>query len=162
MENDNDIEKKIVIGAAAAGIELKEVIKELLDEKKVDYEDIGLHSEDKDVYYPSVAKRVAEKIIDSNYSKKGILICGTGIGMAITANKFPGIYAAQVYDTYASERASLSNDANVITLGSRIIGPVLAKKIVEEWLPLEFKDGRSTPKLKEIYEIEKNNLKNID
>lgn len=155
---DNQNPKKIVIGAAVAGIELKEIIKELLEEENVEYEDVGLDSADDKTYYPSVAKRVAEKIIESNYEKKGILICGTGIGMAITANKFPKIYAAQVYDTYASERASLSNDANVITLGSRITGPVLAKKIVKEWIGLEFKPGRSTPKLKEIYEIEKENL----
>lgn len=156
------VKKKIVIGAAKAGIELKEVLKELLEEEGIEYEDVGLNSADEDVYYPSVAKRVAQKIIDSDYKKKGILICGTGIGMAITANKFPKIYAAQVYDTYASERASLSNDANVITLGSRITGPVLAKKIVKEWLGLEFKPGRSTPKLKEIYAMEKENLKDIE
>lgn len=157
---NNQKPKKIVIGAAVAGIELKETIKELLEEENIEYEDVGLDSSDDKTYYPSVAKRVAEKIIESNYEKKGILICGTGIGMAITANKFPKIYAAQVYDTYASERASLSNDANVITLGSRITGPVLAKKIVKEWIGLEFKPGRSTPKLKEIYEIEKENLTN--
>lgn len=151
--------KKIVIGAAAAGIELKEAIKELLEEKGVDYEDVGLYKEDEEVYYPSVAKRLAEKIIESNYEKEGILICGTGIGMAITANKFPGIFAAQVYDTFAAERACLSNDANVITLGSRITGPELAKKIVEEWISLEFVDGRSTPKIKEFVEIDKENLK---
>ncbi|MGM0603187.1 MAG: RpiB/LacA/LacB family sugar-phosphate isomerase [Bacillota bacterium] len=154
--------KKIVIGAAKAAVELKEVLKELLEEEGIEYEDVGLNSADEDVYYPSVAERAVEKIIESDYEKKGILICGTGIGMAITANKFPKIYAAQVYDSYASERASLSNDANVITLGSRITGPVLAKKIVKEWLGLEFKPGRSTPKLKEIYEIEKENFKGIE
>jgi len=156
----NEIKKKkIVIGAAVAGIELKEAIKEMLDEKGVEYEDVGLNSSEEEVYYPSVAKRLAEKIIESNYEKEGILICGTGIGMAITANKFPGIYAAQVYDTFAAERACLSNDANVITLGSRITGPELAKKIVEEWISLEFVDGRSTPKIKEFVEIDKENLK---
>ncbi len=159
---DDIVKKKIVIGAAAAGIELKEELKEMMDEEGVEYEDVGLNSTDDDTYYPTVAGRVAEKIIESDYEKNGIIICGTGIGVAITANKYPKIYAAQVYDTYASERASLSNDANVITLGSRITGPVLAKKIVKEWLGLEFVPGRSTPKLKEIYAIERNNLKGIE
>jgi len=153
---------KSVIGAAAAGVELKEVLKEMMDEEGVEYEDVGLDSADEDVYYPSVSKRVAERIIASNYEKEGIIICGTGIGVAMTANKFPKIYAAQVYDTFASERACLSNDANVITLGSRITGPELAKKIVKEWLGLEFTPGRSTPKVKEIYAIEKENLKGIE
>ena len=151
--------KNIVIGAAKAGIELKEEIKKLLAEVGVNYEDVGLNSSDEDVYYPSVAKRVAEKIIESDYEKEGIIICGTGIGMAITANKFPGIFAAQVYDTYAAERACLSNDANVITLGSRITGTELAKKIVKEWISLKFVDGRSTPKIKEFVEIDRENLK---
>lgn len=151
--------KNIVIGAAKAGIELKEEIKKLLAEEGVNYEDVGLNSSDEDVYYPSVAKRVAEKIIESDYKKEGIIICGTGIGMAITANKFPGIFAAQVYDTYAAERACLSNDANVITLGSRITGTELAKKIVKEWISLKFVDGRSTPKIKEFVEIDRENLK---
>ena len=155
------INKKIVIGAAAAGIELKEKIKELMDEEGVEYEDVGLDSADEEVYYPTVSKRVAEKIIDSDYEKEGIIICGTGIGVAITANKFPKIYAAQVYDCYGAERAALSNDANVITLGSRITGSVLAQKIVKEWLGLEFKPSRSSKKLAEIYEMEAENLKDI-
>lgn len=151
--------KNIVIGAAKAGVELKEEIKEMLKAEGVEVEDVGLNSSNEDVYYPSVAKRLAEKIIESDYQKEGILICGTGIGMAISANKFPGIFAAQVYDCYAAERACLSNDANVITLGSRITGSELAKKIVKEWINLEFVDGRSTPKIKEFIEFDKQNLK---
>lgn len=156
------LKNKIVIGAATAGIELKEILKEMMDEEGVEYEDVGLNSSDDETYYPSVAKRVAEKIIESDYEKEGILICGTGIGVSMTANKFPKIYAAQVYDTYAAERACLSNDANVITLGARITGPVLAKRIVKEWLGLEFKPGRSSAKIQEIYDIEKENLKGIE
>ena len=77
-----------------------------------------------------------EKIIASDYGKEGILICGTGIGMAITANKFPGIYAAVCHDNYSAERARLSNNSNVLCMGARIIGPELAKKVLREWLSL--------------------------
>jgi len=101
---------------------------------------------------------VAQEIIDSDYSKQGILICGTGIGMAITANKFPGIYAAICHDGYSAERARLSNDANIITMGARVIGPELAKSIVTTWLSLEFKPGRSSDKLALIKKFEKDNF----
>jgi ribose 5-phosphate isomerase B len=100
---------------------------------------------------------VAEKIVASNYEKEGILICGTGIGMAITANKFRGIYAAVCHDSYSAERARLSNNSNVLCMGARIIGPELAKKILREWLNLEFKGGRSLPKVQRIAAIEQEN-----
>ncbi len=151
--------KYYVIGSDYAGYQLKEAIKALLEEEGLAYEDVGVSSEDDDTYYSVIAKKVVEKIMESGYKKEGILICGTGIGMAITANKFPGIYAAACYDTYASERARLSNDTNIITIGSRILGPVLAKKIIKIWLSLEFRNGSSTPKLAKIKEYEKENLK---
>ena len=97
-----------------------------------------MNSPDDQTEYPVVAQRAMEKIIASNYSKEGILICGTGIGMAITANKFPGIYAAVCHDNYSAERARLSNNSNVLCMGARIIGPELAKKVLREWLSLEF------------------------
>lgn len=152
-------EKIYVIGCDKAAVDLKNTIIEFLDENNYKYEDVGVNSKKDDTIYPKVAKKVTDRIIESNYEKEGILICGTGIGMAITANKFPGIYAAACYDTYAAERARLSNDTNVITLGARILGPVLAKKILKKWLSLEFKPGRSTPKVEKIKSYEKENFK---
>jgi ribose 5-phosphate isomerase B len=102
---------------------------------------------------------VCNEIQDSNYEKDGILICGTGIGMAMSANKFKGIRAAVCHDNFSAERAKLSNDANVLCMGERVIGPELAKKITKEWLSLKFVDGSSTPKVNAIKEIEKQNFK---
>jgi ribose 5-phosphate isomerase B len=152
-------QKPIVIGCDDAAIGLKNAITSLLDELDVDYEDVGVANEADSTAYSSVAEKVAQEIIASDYSKDGILICGTGIGMSITANKFPGIYAALCHDPYSAERARLSNNANVLCMGARVIGPELAKKIVREWLPLEFKEGRSSRKLKVIYDIEARLLK---
>ncbi len=89
-------------------------------------------------------------------------MCGTGIGMAITANKFPGIYAAVCHDTLSAERARLSNNSNVFCMGARIIGPELAKKVLREWLGLEFKGGRSLAKVEAINAIEKANYAEHD
>ncbi|NLZ45042.1 MAG: RpiB/LacA/LacB family sugar-phosphate isomerase [Clostridia bacterium] len=121
--------------------------------------DVGVNSPDDETIYPLIAEKVVKEIINSNYEKQGILLCGTGIGMAITANKFPGIYAAVCHDAYAAERARLSNNVNVFCMGARIIGPELAKKVLKEWLNLEFKGGRSLPKVTKISEIERSNFK---
>lgn len=158
MSMNNYSNKELVIGGDRAAYGLKQELKKYLDELNVRYKDVGVFSEDEDTYYPIIAKKVTTKIIESNYEKEGILICGTGIGMAITANKFPGIYAASVYDIYGAERSKLSNDTNVITFGARITGSVLAKKLLKKWIDLEFIDGRSTPKLKKIREFEKENF----
>lgn len=151
--------KKYVIGADNAAIFLKREITNFLEDLGIEYEDVGVFSESDQTYYPEIARRVTDKVIESNYKKEGILICGTGIGMAITANKFPGIYAAACYDVYAAERARLSNNTNIITLGARITGPILAKKILKEWLSLEFNGGRSLPKVKKIKEYENENFR---
>ena len=86
-----------------------------------------------------------------------VWICGTGIGMAITANKFPGIYAAVCHDTFSAERARLSNNTNVFCMGARIVAPELARKLLREWLGMEFKGGPSLAKVEEIHAIEKVN-----
>lgn len=147
--------KTIVIGCDNAATELKETIKGLLTEIGYTYEDVGVTSADDPEMYPNVAKKLCETIIASNYEKNGILICGTGIGMSVTANKFPGIYAALCHDVFSAERAKLSNNANVLCMGARVIGPELAKKITQEWLRLEFVDGRSTPKVQLVKDIDK-------
>jgi ribose 5-phosphate isomerase B len=121
---------EFVIGCDNAAIELKNRIVRLLKGKNIILEDAGCNSVTDRINYPRVAQKVCEKIIESNYSKRGILICGTGIGMCISANKFKGIRAAVFHDTYSAERSILSNDGNVLCLGARVIGPVLAEKIV--------------------------------
>ena len=105
----------LLMGCDNAAVSFKEKILAFLRGRNVEVEDVGVHSELDEEPYPEVAARLARRIIESGYTKKGVLFCGTGIGMAITANKFPGIYATPVHDVYSAERACLSNDANVIT-----------------------------------------------
>ncbi|MDR0885886.1 MAG: ribose 5-phosphate isomerase B [Clostridiales Family XIII bacterium] len=151
----SDIKKyTYVIGCDNAAVALKDVLKKFLQDKGVDVEDKGCFSSDDPTNYPTVAKSVCEEIIASDDTKRGLLICGTGIGMAITANKFKGIRAAVGHDSFSAERLILSNDGNVLCFGERVIGPELAKKILGEWITLEFKDGPSTPKVQEIKDIE--------
>ncbi len=149
----------IVIGCDNAAVSMKKMLTDFLEEKGIIVENMGCDSPDDPTNYPTIAKRVCEKIIESGYTKRGILVCGTGIGMSITANKFKGIRAAVCHENYSAERSVLSNNCNVLCMGERVIGYELAKKVVGEWITLEFKDGRSTPKVQEIIDIEKENFK---
>lgn len=149
----------IVIGCDNAAVSMKKMLTDFLEEKGIIVENMGCDSPDDPTNYPTIAKRVCEKIIESGYTKRGILVCGTGIGMSITANKFKGIRAAVCHENYSAERSVLSNNCNVLCMGERVIGHELAKKVVGEWITLEFKDGRSTPKVQEIIDIEKENFK---
>lgn len=150
---------KIVIGCDNAAVTMKDTIKKLLLAKGIETEDVGCFTSDDPTYYPLVAKKVCEAIIESGYQKRGILICGTGIGMCMTANKFKGIRAAVCHDIYSTERSILSNNGNVLCMGERVIGMELAKKMVERWLELTFVDGSSTPKVAAIIDIEAENMK---
>ncbi|NLW55781.1 MAG: ribose 5-phosphate isomerase B [Firmicutes bacterium] len=136
---------KIAIGCDENGYAMKEAIKAHLTELGVEYEDYGCGPEEK-VLYPEIARRVAVGIMEGKH-ERGILICGTGVGMAITANKFPGIKAATCHDIYSAERARKSNNAQIITFGAQVIGTVLANKLVDAWLASEFAGGRSQPKV---------------
>ncbi|MDK2896720.1 MAG: ribose 5-phosphate isomerase [Candidatus Atribacteria bacterium] len=140
------------------GYPLKKVIVEHLREKKIEFEDLGVNSEEEVVDYPDVALKACLGIKEGKY-QYGILICGTGIGMALAANKIPGVYAACAHDIYSAERAKKSNNSNVLTMGRHIVGPELAKKLVDAWLESEFQGGRSLPKVTKIKEIEKQYLK---
>ena len=150
--------RSIVIGCDNAAVDMKTEIISLLLSKDIIVEDVGVESASDDTLYPLVAKKVCEKVKDSDYTKDGILICGTGIGMAMTANKFKGIRAAVCHDNFSAERSRLSNDANVLCMGARVIGHELAKKIVKEWITLEFVDCSSTPKVNAIKEIDARNM----
>ena len=135
------------------GYPLKKVIADHLRERGVDFEDLGVNSEDEVVDYPDVALRACMTIKEGK-NQYGILVCGTGIGMAMAANKIPGIYAAPAHDIYSAERAKKSNDSNVMALGRHIVGSELAKMLVDAWLGSDFGGGRSIPKVQKIRDIE--------
>ena len=148
----------IAIGSDEAGFCLKEKIKEFLKNLNVEVTDYGVY-DTKPVLYPDIAVKVAQAIADGKH-ERGILICGTGIGMAITANKVSGVRAAVCHDPYSAERARKSNDAQIMALGARIIGEELAKLLVTVWLHSEFQGGGSTSKIARISEYEKQFFKN--
>lgn len=139
----------IAIGADDAAIELKNVIVAFLQQRDIAVTDYLPDSTAGQTSYPDIAFQVAQAIKEGKH-QRGILLCGTGIGMSIVANKVPGIRAAQCHDTYSAQRARKSNDAQIITLGARVIGPELAKTIVETWLLSEFEGGGSAPKVARI------------
>lgn len=143
---------QIAIGADEAAFDLKEILKAHLAARGVEVVDYGTFDR-KPVLYPDIAVKVAEAIAAGRHPR-GILMCGTGIGMAITANKVPGVRAATCHDTYSAERARKSNDAQVLTMGARVIGPELAKTIVDAWLKSEFEGGGSTPKVQRMVELD--------
>ena len=124
---------KIVLGADSAGKPLLDVIAAHLASKPgIEVTDLSQSG-----YYADMAAHAAASIIDGS-NERGILFCGTGIGVSISANKVPGIRAALTHDTYSAERAAKSNNAQIITMGARVIGPELAKAIVDTWLASEF------------------------
>ncbi|MEO0560877.1 MAG: RpiB/LacA/LacB family sugar-phosphate isomerase, partial [Chloroflexota bacterium] len=127
---------KLAIGSDSAGAPILDVVRDVLKERGIEFEDYGVPA-DGDEIYPNVAKKVADRIAADEVDR-GILVCGTGIGMSITANKVPGVRAALVHDTYSAERAQLSNNAQIITMGARVIGTELARSIVEAWLDSEW------------------------
>ncbi|GAB7522295.1 ribose 5-phosphate isomerase B [Paraburkholderia sp. 2C] len=143
---------KIAIGCDEAAYDLKEILLAHLRERGVDVTDFGTYNA-QPVIYPDIAFTVAERVVAGEY-KRAVLLCGTGIGMAISANKVPGIRAAQCHDTYSAERASRSNDAQIVTIGARVVGPELAKTIVDTFLAAQFDGGRSTPKVQRIEQYE--------
>jgi ribose 5-phosphate isomerase B len=148
-------DRPVFLGADDAGLDLLDVIARELADLGVRVEvvrpaDIG----PEEVDYPDVAERVALAIQDGR-SDRGILICGTGIGMAISANKVPGVRAAQAHDVYSAERARKSNNAQILTLGARVIGPESAKTVVRAWLASEFAGGASTRKVEKVDMLER-------
>lgn len=152
---------KVAIGCDDAAMELKDNIKKYLESsRKIEFEDVGVSNSEDHTYYPNIAERVVKIIQDEkNEIKYGMLFCGTGIGMALSANKFKGIRAAACHDIYSAERAKKSNNANILTMGARIIGPILAQKLVDMWLDSEYTGGRSAPKVKIIDEFEEKNFR---
>lgn len=145
---------KLAIGCDEAAFQLKIAIEKHLDEIGVEYEDFGAE-QGETVLYPDIAYRVATAVAGHQY-ERGILVCGTGIGMSIAANKIPGIRAAVCHDPFSAERARKSNDAQIMCMGERVIGVELAKCLVDIWLKAEFSGGGSIPKVNRIKELEEN------
>ena len=143
----------IYVGSDHAGFELKEALREHIKEQGHNVVDVGTFSAVNKVDYPDVAKDVAEKVRD-NAGSRGILICGTGIGISIAANKVKGIRAANVHDITEARLSRMHNDANIVTIGQRTTGPETAKDIVDTFLSTEFEGGRHTARLEKITAIE--------
>jgi ribose 5-phosphate isomerase B len=144
----------ILIGADANGFALKEELKIYLLALGHTLTDVGVDEAHDSALYPDIALSLALRIQEGE-SDRGILICGTGIGMAMTANKVPGVRAACCHDPYSAERARKSNNAQIITFGAQIIAPTLACQLLDHWLAAEFQGGRSLPKVKRMDEIDR-------
>jgi len=140
------------IGCDHAGLELKEEIVTLLGKLGIAFKDYGTFTEDS-VDYPDFGLKVSKAVSDGEIDR-GILICGTGIGMSIVANKFKGVRAALCHEPYSARMSRLHNDANVLVLGGRVIGKELAKEIAMVWFTTEFEGGRHQRRLDKITEIE--------
>lgn len=143
---------KIALGSDHGGYNLKKVVKKHLDELNIEYKDFGCQSCDS-VDYPDFALPVAEAVSSGEFDR-GILICGTGIGMSIAANKVPGIRAAVCTETYSARMCRMHNDANILTMGERVIGPGVAVDIVDAFLKEEFQGGRHSVRVGKIKSIE--------
>lgn len=144
--------RPIAIGCDEAGFHLKEELKRYLQTEGYEVTDYGCHSTDP-VDYPDVAVEVATAVAAGHHDR-AVLVCGTGIGMAIAANKVPGVYAANAHDSYSAARARMSNNAQVLTLGARVVGTELAKTLVGVWLKAEFAGGGSLRKVQKIQATE--------
>lgn len=143
---------RIAIGSDEAAYQLKMILRKYMEEKGIDVEDFGTH-DNKPVLYPDIAYTVATAVANGEF-ERAVLLCGTGIGMAITANKVPGVRAALCHDTYSAEKSRTSNNAQILTMGGRVIGPELAKRILGTWLSFDFAGGPSAKKLSRICHYE--------
>jgi ribose 5-phosphate isomerase B len=147
---------KVAIASDHGGLNIREEIKGLLTDMGIEFEDFGCDCETS-VDYPDYALPVAQKVANGEFDR-GILICGTGIGMSIAANKVKGIRCALVHDTFSARATREHNDTNILAMGERVIGPGLARDIAKIWLTTEFEGGRHATRVGKITDIEKNNL----
>ena len=139
---------KIAIASDHGGVNIREEIKSLLEELGLEYEDFGCEC-GTSVDYPDYAVPVAEKVASGEFDR-GILICGTGIGMSISANKVKGIRCALVHDVFSAKATREHNDSNMLAMGERVIGPGLAREIAKTWLGTEFEGGRHANRVGKI------------
>ncbi|MFS0862989.1 ribose 5-phosphate isomerase B [Fredinandcohnia sp. 179-A 10B2 NHS] len=143
---------KIAIASDHGGLVLREEIKGLMDELGIEYEDFGCECSTS-VDYPDYALPVAKKVAAGEFDR-GILICGTGIGMSIAANKVNGIRCALVHDVFSAKATREHNDSNILAMGERVIGPGLAREIAQAWLTTEFLGGRHENRINKISAFE--------
>ena len=147
---------KVALASDHGGMNIRKEIAQLLEELGIEYVDFGCDCSTS-VDYPDYALPVAEKVASGEFDR-GILICGTGIGMCIAANKVKGIRCALVHDTFSAKATRAHNDSNILTMGERVIGPGLAREIAQVWLTGEFEGGRHANRIAKITDIEKNHL----
>ncbi len=140
----------IGVGADDAGAPLKDHLVKYLEEHGYEVKDYGVEPYQD---YPEVAADVAEAV-GAGEHERALLVCGTGLGMAITANKVPGVRAVTAHDPYSAERARKSNDAQVLTMGARVIAPQAAELVLQHWLDSEFQGGRSAPKVEKMKAVD--------
>lgn len=145
---------KICIDCDDAAVSLKKIIFDHVKSKGIEIVDLDYSGSKADALYPEIGYNLGKAIQDGSYDR-GICICGTGLGMAMIINKVEGVYAGTCHDVFSAERLRKSNDAQVITMGERVIGPELAKTIIDAWLNSEFAGGGSTPKVQQMRELEK-------
>jgi ribose 5-phosphate isomerase B len=143
----------IAIGSDHGGYELKEAVKSLLQERGVTVQDMGTDNGNS-VDYPDFGEKVARKV-STGEAEKGVLVCGTGIGMSIVANKFPGVRAALAADIYMAKMAKQHNNANILVLGGRVLDENEARDMVAAWLDGNFEGGRHQGRLDKISALEK-------
>lgn len=143
---------RLALGADHAGYELKEELKDFFAQKEIDYYDFGTY-DTKSTDYSDWGIKVAEAVAKGKF-ERGILICGTGLGMSLTANKVPGIRATPCYGIFSARLSREHNNSNILVLGGRITGKGLARQIVEEWLEAKFKEGRHKRRVDKITKIE--------
>jgi len=144
---------KVAIDCDDAAIEMKKIVVEHLKKQGVAITDLNLLGQKK-ADYPEIGYNLALEIQKKKYDR-GILICATGLGMAMIANKVEGVFAGVCHDVFSAERLKKSNDAQILTMGARVIGPELAKMIVDAFLNSEFQGGGSTPKVESMRNLEK-------
>ncbi|MGH7275385.1 MAG: ribose 5-phosphate isomerase B [Nitrospiria bacterium] len=147
---------KLAIASDHAGLKLKNRVIDLLKKKDIEVKDFGTDN-DESVDYPDFGMRVAEAV-SRRQIERGILLCGSGIGMSIVANKYRGVRAALCYDTQTARLSREHNDANILVMGGRLLAEPKALEIVRTWLETEFEGGRHARRIKKILEIEKNNM----
>lgn len=143
---------KVIITADHAGVTLRNEVKDLLEEMNITYEDAGCEGTES-VDYPDYALSAAQRVASGEFDR-GIFICGTGIGMSITANKVPGIRCGLVHDVFSAKATREHNDTNVLAMGERVIGPSLAREIAKTWLETDFEGGRHERRVNKIITYE--------
>jgi len=146
------INEKIVIASDHGAFDLKQKLIERLKRLGFDTLDMGVH-DSKSVDYPDYAKKVARAVSRGEF-RRGILLCGTGIGMSITANKFPKVRATLAYDTYTARMSRLHNDSNILVMGGRTTGDEVAYEILETWLHTPYEGGRHDKRINKISELD--------